>query len=217
MSEKIHKALARAGYGSRRRLEEWIREGRVTVNGRPAHIGERVSETDRIAVDGAQVTLAAPALQRRVIAYHKPEGEICTASGLVLATNDGELAHRLMHPSGEVEREYAVRVLGRVTPAILRKLTAGVKLEDGRAWFEALHDAGGRGANHWYHVVVREGRNRLVRRLWESQGLKVSRLIRVRYGPITLPSTLKAGHWKELAARDLHALEKAVGLAATES
>lgn len=248
MSEKIHKALARAGYGSRRRLEEWIREGRVTVNDRPARIGERVSETDRIAVDGAQVTLAAPVVQRRVIAYHKPEGEICTASdpegrpsilqnlprltgerwvtvgrldlntsGLVLATNDGELAHRLMHPSGEVEREYAVRVLGRVTPAILRKLTAGVKLEDGRAWFEALHDAGGRGANHWYHVVVREGRNRLVRRLWESQGLKVSRLIRVRYGPITLPGTLKAGHWKELAARDLRALEKAVGLAATPS
>lgn len=243
MSERIHKALARAGYASRRAVEDWIRKGRVTVNGRPAVLGQQVSQSDRIEVDGAVVNLASPAIQRRVVAYNKPEGEVCTASdpggrptilrnlpqltgerwvtvgrldlntsGLVLATNDGDLAHRLMHPSGEVEREYAVRVLGRVTPAVMRKLTSGVHLSDGKAWFEAIHDAGGRGANHWFHVVLKEGRNRIVRRLWESQGLKVSRLIRVRYGPIVLPSGLKPGCWKELQGRDLKALEKAAGL-----
>jgi 23S rRNA pseudouridine2605 synthase len=243
MSEKVHKALARAGYGSRRGIEAWIRDGRVTINGRPAKVGDRVVETDRIAVDGKQINLASPAFQRRVLAYHKTEGEICTASdpqgrptilerfpqltgerwitvgrldlnttGLILATNDGELAHRLMHPSAEVEREYAVRVLGKVTPPMLRRLTTGVTLDDGRAVFEAVFDAGGRGANHWYHVVLKEGRNRIVRRLWESQGVKVSRLIRVRYGPIALPSSLKAGCWKELEARDTRLLERAVGL-----
>ncbi len=242
MSEKIHKALARAGFGSRRAVEVWIREGRVTVNGRPAQIGERVSQGDRLTLDGRQVNLASPLISRRVLAYHKPEGEVCTASdpegrptimrnlptltgerwisvgrldlntsGLILFTNDGDLAHRLMHPSGGLEREYAVRVLGKVTPAILRRLTAGVPLEDGRGYFDAIFDAGGTGANHWYHVILREGRNRLVRRLWESQGLTVSRLIRVRFGTMALPSTLKVGRWKELSDRDIQALEKAAG------
>ncbi len=245
MSEKIHKALARAGYGSRRAVEDWIREGRVTVNGRPARIGERVGPGDRLSVDGQQVNLASPVPTRRVLAYHKPEGEVCTASdpegrptimsslppltgerwisvgrldvstsGLILFTNDGELAHRLMHPSSGIEREYAVRVLGRVTQATLRRLTAGVPLEDGRAWFDAIHDAGGTGANHWFHVVLKEGRNRLVRRLWESQGLTVSRLIRVRYGPLALPSTLRVGRWRELTEREIQSLVKAAGLAA---
>ena len=243
MTERIHKALARAGYGSRRAVEQWIRDGKVTVNGEAARLGQQVAATDRIEVGGAPVNLASPEFQRRVLAYHKPEGEVCTASdpegrptihqslpkltgerwitvgrldlntsGLLLVTNDGELAHRLMHPSGEVEREYAVRVLGTVTPAIMRKLTSGVRLDDGMAWFDAIHDAGGRGANHWFHVVVKEGRNRIVRRLWESQGLKISRLIRVRYGPIALPASLKPGQWKELEARDLQGLAKAAGL-----
>jgi 23S rRNA pseudouridine2605 synthase len=243
MGERIHKALARAGYGSRRAVEEWIREGRVKVNGQPAVLGQQVTDADTVEVNGARANLVSEALQRRVIAYHKPEGEICSTkdpggrptilqnlprltgerwvtigrldlntSGLLLVTNDGSLAHRLMHPSGEIEREYAVRVLGRVTPAGMRKLTTGVQLDDGKAWFEAIHDVGGRGANHWFHVVVKEGRNRIVRRLWESQGFRVSRLIRVRYGPITLPGSLKAGHWKEVTGQDLHALVKAAGL-----
>ena len=106
-----------------------------------------------------------------------------------------------------------MRVLGKVTQPMLRRLTTGVTLQDGRAFFQAIFDAGGRGANHWYHVVLKEGRNRIVKRLWESQGVKVSRLIRVRYGPIALPSSLKTGCWKELEARDVRVLERAAGLA----
>lgn len=133
-------------------------------------------------------------------------------SGLLLVTTDGELAHRLMHPSWEIEREYAVRVLGRVDDAVIARLLAGVELEDGKAAFGSVLDAGGQGANHWYHVTVREGRNREVRRLWESQGIQVSRLIRVRYGPVVLPARLRAGKTRELEAGELTALYAAVQL-----
>ena len=133
--------------------------------------------------------------------------------GLLLFTTDGELANRLMHPSSEVEREYACRVLGDVTPEMLIALQEGVELEDGKASFLRIIDAGGEGANHWYHVVLAEGRNREVRRLWESQGVKVSRLIRVRYGHIDLPRYLRTGHHKELDVRDLRKLYESVGLA----
>ena len=133
--------------------------------------------------------------------------------GLLLFTTDGELANRLMHPSSEVEREYACRVLGDVTPEMLIALQEGVELEDGKASFLRIIDAGGEGANHWYQVVLAEGRNREVRRLWESQGVKVSRLIRVRYGHIDLPRYLRTGHHKELDVRDLRKLYESVGLA----
>lgn len=119
-------------------------------------------------------------------------------SGLMLFTNDGELANRLMHPSSGFAREYAVRVLGKVTSEMLQRLVKGVMLEDGKARFEDIVDSGGRGANHWYHVVVMEGRTRLVRRLWESQGVQVSRLKRVRFGPIFLDAKLRQGEWAEL-------------------
>jgi 23S rRNA pseudouridine2605 synthase len=119
-------------------------------------------------------------------------------SGLLLFTTDGELANRLMHPAFAQEREYAVRVLGEVTPRILQNLLTGVVLKDGRARFIALQGTAGSGANQWYQVTVNEGRNRLVRRLWESQRLKVSRLIRIRYGDILLPRTLRLGHFMEL-------------------
>lgn len=119
-------------------------------------------------------------------------------SGLLLVTNDGELANRLMHPSSEIEREYAVRVLGKVDAAMLARLKAGVELDDGKAAFDEILDAGGEGANHWYHVILREGRNREVRRLWESQGVKVSRLIRVRYAYFTLERSLRPGKTLEL-------------------
>jgi len=131
-------------------------------------------------------------------------------SGLLLFTNDGELANRLMHPSYEIEREYAVRVLGKVEPAMLKRLQQGVELEDGLAKFEQIIDAGGTGANHWYHVVLKEGRNREVRRIWESQEVKVSRLIRVRYGMITLPRMLRPGRWAELPADQLNELLKMI-------
>lgn len=132
--------------------------------------------------------------------------------GLLLFTTDGELANKLMHPSSEVEREYAVRVLGKVEPEMLIALQEGVELEDGKANFLRIKDAGGEGANHWYHVVLAEGRNREVRRLWESQGVKVSRLIRIRYGTVELPRFLRTGHHKELDVRELRKLYATVGM-----
>lgn len=237
-TEKLQKVLARAGLGSRRQIEEWISEGRVSVDGTVAKLGDRVSETARLAVDGRPVRInSVDAIQWRVLIYHKPEGEICTrndpegrptvferlpmirgqrwlsigrldinTSGLLLFTNDGELAHRLMHPSYEIEREYAVRILGKVDQAMIARLKAGVDLEDGRAAFDEIYDAGGEGANHWYHVVLKEGRNREVRRMWETQGVKVSRLMRVRYGNITLPRQLRAGKWMELPPAEMDQL-----------
>lgn len=133
-------------------------------------------------------------------------------SGLLLLTTDGELARRLMHPRYEIEREYAVRVLGEVTPAIIKHLQEGVQLDDGPARFERVADGGGEGANRWYNVVLREGRNRIVRRLWESQGLKVSRLIRVRFGPYSIPRGTKAGSYYELSEKEMRPLLELVGM-----
>jgi 23S rRNA pseudouridine2605 synthase len=134
------------------------------------------------------------------------------STGLLLFTNDGEMAHRLMHPSSEVTREYAVRVLGEVTPDIARALTAGVMLEDGMAQFEDIKEGGGEGVNKWYHVKLKEGRNREVRRLFESQGLKVSRLLRTRYGTIALPKELRTGRFLELDKKDINTLTDLVSL-----
>jgi 23S rRNA pseudouridine2605 synthase len=239
MSEKLQKVLARSGYGSRREIEGWIEAGRVVVNGGVAQLGERVTLEDHVQIDGEKARLKRGPVRRRVVLYHKPEGQICTksdpggrvtvfqalpvltegrwvtvgrldinTSGLLLLTNDGELAHKLMHPSTGVIREYAVRVLGRVDPPMIRRLQRGVRLKDGLAAFEEIEDGGGRGANHWYRVKIREGRNRAVRRIWESQGVKVSRLIRIKYGPIVLSRLLKLGQWKELKGRDLELLER---------
>ncbi|MBV9575244.1 MAG: pseudouridine synthase [Gammaproteobacteria bacterium] len=235
MSEKIQKILAHAGMGSRRQIETWIQEGRITVNGKTAAIGDRMTYHDKVCVDGREIKLIKSKNQKsRVLIYHKPEGEMCTrsdpegrptiferlplirnsrwicvgrldfnTSGLLLITNDGTLAHQLMHPSTEIEREYAVRIRGEVTPEILAKLKKGIKLEDGLASFDQVVDAGGTGANHWYHVIVKEGRNRLVRRLWEALGLTVSRLIRIRFGSVYLPAGLKRGKFVELEAESI--------------
>lgn len=240
MSEKIQKILAHAGLGSRRQVEAWIQEGRITVNGRKATIGDRMTYHDQICVDGREIKLLKSKSQKcRILLYHKPEEEMCTrddperrrtifeslplirnsrwicvgrldynTSGLLLITNDGALANKLMHPSSEIEREYAVRIRGDVEPELFNKLQQGVKLEDGFARFEQLVDAGGTGSNHWYHVVVKEGRNRLVRRLWEHFGLTVSRLIRIRFGPVYLPAGLKRGKYKELTDDEISQLEK---------
>ncbi len=133
-------------------------------------------------------------------------------SGLLLVTNDGELANRLMHPSSEIEREYAVRVQGEVTDKMIRELKLGVELEDGPAKFNSIRDAGGEGANHWYRVTLGEGRNREVRRMWDAVGARVSRLIRVRFGPVELPRGLSQGHWEDLEDWAMKKLLATVGL-----
>ena len=135
-------------------------------------------------------------------------------SGLLLVTNNGELANLLMHPSTQVEREYAVRVLGDIPEVILERLKEGVELEDGKAKFDAIHFHAGEGANKWYYVTVSEGRNRLVRRLWESQNIIVSRLTRVRYGPVVLPERLKTHSFYELDAKELNLLFEFAGMSA---
>lgn len=241
--EKLQKVLANAGFASRRVIEDWIEQGRITVNGEVATTGIRVIEQDQIVIDGKPFQFTTNLQKTRVIAYHKPVGEICSrddpegrktifahlppiqrgrwitigrldinTSGLLLLTTNGELANRLMHPSYEVEREYAVRVLGEVKAETLQVLKKGVMLEDGEASFNEIIDGGGEGANHWYHVILHEGRNREVRRLWEAVGCTVSRLSRVRFGQITLERTLKPGKWQDLPPRQIEALAKKVGI-----
>jgi 23S rRNA pseudouridine2605 synthase len=237
---KLHKVLADAGLGSRRDMEEMIIAGRVSVNGEPAHIGQRILPTDQVRINGKLVQRKVAKRPPRVLIYHKPAGEIVSTSdpegrpsvfehlppvkaskwlavgrldfnteGLLLFTNSGDLANRLMHPRYGIEREYAVRTLGELEEGMRQKLLAGVELEDGTAQFSRIADGGGEGVNKWYRVTIGEGRNREVRRMFEAVGLTVSRLIRTRYGALSLPSTLRRGRWEELdehAVRDLMAL-----------
>lgn len=133
-------------------------------------------------------------------------------SGLLLFTNDGELANALMHPSGGIEREYMVRVMGTADDEMQARLKQGVLLDDGVARFSDIQDGGGEGVNHWYYVVIMEGRNREVRRLWESQGFKVSRLKRVRFGSLFIPSKVKQRQWTELNTKEINALRETAGL-----
>ena len=244
-SEKLQKVLARAGLGSRREMERRIEAGRVRIDGRPATLGDRVTPAARIDMDGRPVSAAALApAERRVIAYHKPTGELVTrhdpegrrtvfarlprldrgrwlavgrldinTAGLLLLTTDGELAHRLAHPAYELVRDYAVRVFGQPDAATLQRLCAGVQLDDGKAAFESIAPLdGGEAANHWYRVRLREGRNRLVRRLWESQGLSVSRLMRIQYGPVAMPPGLREGQVQALRAGEVRHLAELVDL-----
>ncbi len=242
--EKLQKIMASAGIASRRESERWIQDGRVSVNGKIAQVGDRATIKDRIRVDGKPIRVTDPeTFQRKMIVYHKPEGEISSkkdpegrptifdtlpkirnsrwlsvgrldfnTSGLIFFTNDGDLANKLMHPSLEIVRKYAVRVRGQVTDDILRQLQTHVDLDDGEAHFETIEDAGGEGSNHWYHVTLKEGRNREVRRLWEAFEIQVSRLHRIQYGPFELPRALKRGRWRELTPDELADFEKLVGL-----
>ncbi len=244
MQERLQKVLAQAGLGSRRQIEQWISAGRVTVDGKPAELGQKVTGRERIKVDGRPVRItAANKSAPEVLVYHKPPGEVCSrddpegrptvfealprprhgrwisvgrldinTSGLLLFTTDGELANRLMHPSREIEREYAVRVLGEVDRPMLERLVKGVELEDGVARFVSVEEAGGSGANRWFHVVIKEGRKREVRRLWESQGIIVSRLTRVRFGPQALERGLRQGRWRALTDREQNQLYHAAQL-----
>lgn len=245
MSEKLQKVLANQGLGSRREMERWIEQGRVSVDGAIATLGDRVTPEAQIRVDGHLLSRQNEQPICRVLMYNKPEGEVCSradpdgrdtvfdrlpairvgrwiavgrldinTSGLLLFTNDGELANRLMHPRCEVEREYAVRVFGEVAPKTLNVLKKGVELEDGVAKFTTIRPRPNddESLNHWYNVTLSEGRNREVRRLWESQDVQVSRLMRVRYGPVELQKRLPQGAWVELKLEDVNRLRKLVQL-----
>jgi 23S rRNA pseudouridine2605 synthase len=237
---KLHKVLAEAGLGSRRDMEELIIAGRVSVNGEPAHIGQRILPTDQVRINGKPLQRKITKKPPRVLVYHKPAGEIVShndpegrasvferlptmksakwlavgrldynTEGLLLFTTSGDLANRLMHPRYGIEREYAVRTLGELEEGMRQKLLNGVELDDGLAQFSRIADGGGEGINKWYRVTIGEGRNREVRRMFEAIGLTVSRLIRTRYGAMSLPRGLKRGRWEELeenAVRDLMAV-----------
>ncbi len=246
--ERIQKALARMGYGSRREIERLIGEQKIRINGQLAKIGDHVKAGDKINIGNRRAVITSDVKRIRVLLYNKPEGEICTqkdeegrktvfesignisegrwisvgrldinSSGLLLFTNYGDLANHLMHPSSEIEREYAVRVNGEVTSDIIKNLLKGVELEDGLLKFDQIIDAGGQGANHWYHVVLKEGKNREVRRLWQSQDMRVSRLTRVRYGNLVLPRNLKVGKKVELSLDEIKTLFADVKLKWPES
>ena len=241
-SPKLHKLLAQAGLGSRIEMESLITQGKITVNDVLAHVGQRVQVGDQVKLSGKPLKLRFAAPPLRVIAYHKPVGEVVTmddpqnrptvfrklpklwqgkwqavgrldlnTEGLLLFTSSGELANQLMHPRFGLEREYAVRVLGALSNVEKQKLLDGVTLEDGLARFGTIQDGGGEGANCWYRVTISEGRNREVRRMLESLGHAVSRLIRIRYGAMVLPQGLKRGAWMELDESDVRALTQAVG------
>tara|TARA_Y100000766_G_scaffold172638_1_gene148174 strand:- start:1949 stop:2638 length:690 start_codon:yes stop_codon:yes gene_type:complete len=216
--------LANHGIASRRKVEEMISAGRITINGKLANIGDRASISDKILVDGRQIALDA--VETVLLMYHKPEGQICThddpqdrptvyealpeppqgrwisigrldfnTQGLLLFTNNGELANQWMHPSANIEREYLVRVRGQITPDILARLEKGVMLDDGFAQCkiaEKLREDQTK-QNQWLRLVITEGRNREVRRLMEACDLKVSQLKRIRFGHLSLPKSLPVG------------------------
>lgn len=222
--QRLQKVLAQHGIGSRREIEAWIAAGQVLVNGKPAILGTKVTPKDKITVQGRAVSTVTQEQHQfilynkpegQICTRSDPQGRVTVfsklpkldklrwvsigrldinSSGLILFTTDGELAHKFMHPKANIEREYAVRVLGTVTPAMLQKMQRGVTLDDGtKARFTNIKTAGGTGANKWYNVTLTQGRYREVRRLWESQGVRVSRLMRIRYGDFKLPKDLAEG------------------------
>ena len=240
--DKIQKTLATLGLGSRREIESWIKVGRVIVNGEAAHIGQRITERDRVEVDGKRVQLhggSAP----QVIILNKTAGVVCSrrdpegrrtvfedlpelrkgrwisigrldmqTTGLLLLTTDGELANRMMHPSTGLDREYAVRVNGRLDDETVEQLKIGIDVDGEMLSFSDVQYYDGTDNNAWYHVVLMEGKNREVRRLFEAVGCTVSRLKRVRYGPVILPSWLKNRQWAVLRPEDMKDLYKLLGL-----
>ena len=242
MSERLQKLIANAGYGSRRWAERLIEQGRISINNKEATLGDKATIADKVTIDGRFIDLKRYSEEEtKVLMLNKQAGVICSnkdeegrksvfdflpentrwvmvgrldlnSAGLLLFTNNGELANKLMHPSSEIDREYAVRVLGRVSDEDIKQLISGVELEDGFAKFHKVTLGGGDGANRWYHVVVREGRKREVRRLWEALDFKVSRLIRTRFSDIRMPDNLRANQSELLKPKQVQALLSAVNL-----
>ena len=242
MSERLQKLIANAGYGSRRWAERLIEQGRISVNNKEATLGDKATIADKVTIDGRLIDLKRYSEEEtKVLMLNKQAGVICSnkdeegrksvfdflpentrwvmvgrldlnTSGLLLFTNNGDLANKLMHPSSEIDREYAVRVLGRVSNEDIKQLISGIELDDGFAKFHKVTLGGGDGANRWYHVVVREGRKREVRRLWEALDFKVSRLIRTRFSDIRMPDNLRANQSELLKPKQVQALLNAVKL-----
>ncbi len=241
-SVKLQKALAMEGLGSRRTMETWIREGVVEVNGQVAEIGMRVQAQDSISVRGKTLKRTGKVRPRicmmnKLTGWEvsvKPSTNARSAfdflpsltngrwlnvgrldintSGLILFTNDGNIANLLMHPSTGIDREYAVRINRELSESVLERLLKGVAIEGKHMRFSDIQYYDGSENNHWYHVVLLEGRNREVRRLFESQGVLVSRLKRVRFGPVILPSWLQRGKTMELNPADVNSLCKLIGV-----
>ncbi len=242
-AERIQKILARAGLGSRRGLENAIKAGEVSINGKPGELGSSLSEGDKVEYNNRRYQVVTSAQPQQTLLYNKPVGEITTqsdpegrktvfdrlpkpdhgrwvaigrldinTSGLLILTTDGELANAMMHPSSQVDREYACRVHGQVSEEQLQALRDGVELEDGPAKFSDIAIAGGGESNQWFQVTIMEGRNREVRRLWATQGVEVSRLQRVRYGAAFLPKGLLRGQWHWLSERNHKVLREDVKL-----
>ena len=214
VTERVQKVLAGAGHGSRRKVEQWIREGRLRIDGRPAQLGQTITGDERITRHGPDgrrsVFDALPGLKH---ARWVSVGRLDVATtGLLILTTDGTLANALMHPSSELLRRYAVRIHGEPTSRDLTQLRQGVELDDGPAAFESVEASGGDGTNRWFKVSLREGRNREVRRMWAALGFEVSRLIRTGYGPLDLPRKLRRGQYEALTPAQVRALYLAAGV-----
>ena len=240
MAERLHKVLARMGVGSRREIERWIKQGIVKIDGQPAQVGQTIEGVSQVEINGDIVVLKKAIetqfIQyhkpddeicsrkdpegRKSVYDHLPElaegrwiaiGRLdLTTSGILLFTTNGELANSLMHPSAQVDREYMVRVHGKVTPEMIFRLREGVRLDDGVARFTDVQLRPSKSTNQWIQVVLQEGRNHEIKRMFESQGVQVTRLIRIRFGPIPLDDSLAKGKHRLLTNKEVKQLKALV-------